>query len=278
MVELKKIEGQSFKQNGYLVLKNFYDYDREILPVVQAIADIIRDVAAYNKIYLDYEDPMDFLRAGMMQLVSTDRRLGGVVYDAVKQIPEFMALVSSKKNKQILSELYPNLQAGIAAAGYGIRIDFPLENKFKTFWHQEFPAQLRSSRGVVFWTPLLGITRKLGPVEICEGSHQKGYREVFNEHSDGKQGAYSLRLKNEKKLVDSFDKVSPLTSPGDLILMDYFVLHQSGVNECDYPRWSVQFRYFDFNNEFGRKTNWRGSFADGVDFKEVLRGVELQNE
>lgn len=271
MFELKKAEKHSFKKNGYLVLKNVYDYEREILPVIQTIASIIDDVAAHHKIYIDCKSPMDFLRNGIMQLASADRRLAGVVYDAVKQIPEFMALVSNKKNKLILSELYPNMKAGIAAAGYGIRIDFPLENKFKTFWHQEFPAQLRSSKGVVFWTPLVDITRKLGPVEICEGSHHKGYLEVYNENSEGKLGAYSLRLKNEKDLVNSFDKVSPLTSPGDLILMDYFTLHQSGVNECDYPRWSIQFRYFDFNNEFGRRTSWQGSFADGVDFRKVLK-------
>ena len=108
----------------------------------------------------------------------------------------------------VLSELYPNIKAGITLAGYGIRIDFPLENKFKKFWHQEFPVQLRSSTAIVFWTPLFDIFRKLGPVEICKGSQHQGYREVYNENSDGKLGAYCLRLKNLKELVNSFDKVS----------------------------------------------------------------------
>ena len=118
---------------------------------------------------------------------------------------------------------------------------------------------------------LLEITEKLGPVEICKGSHSEGYREVFNEKASEKTGAYSLRLKNEESIIKQFDQVAPLTKPGDLILMDYYTLHQSGRNTTDYPRWSIQFRYFDFDNPFGRKTNWKGSFAEGIDFEKVLQ-------
>ena len=150
------------------------------------------------------------------------------------------------------------------------RMDLPNEDKFRTFWHQEFPAQLRSSKGIVFWTPLLEVTELLGPVEICKASHTEGYKEVFNEGSGGKTGAYSLRLTNEKQLVEKFIKVAPLTKPGDLILMDYYTLHRSGKNKANHPRWSIQFRYFDFNNKFGRETSWKGSFAEGIDFKKIL--------
>ena len=52
--------------------------------------------------------------------------------------------------------------------------------------------------------------------------------------------------------------------------MDYYTLHQSGKNKADHPRWSIQFRYFDFDNQFGRETSWQGSFAEGIDFKKVL--------
>ena len=52
--------------------------------------------------------------------------------------------------------------------------------------------------------------------------------------------------------------------------MDYYTLHQSGKNQADHPRWSIQFRYFDFDNQFGREISWKGSFAEGIDFKKVL--------
>ena len=196
---------------------------------------------------------------------------------SLAQVPAMMSMIFGIRMAillspimKILKEIYPGIQAGVAAGGYGIRMDLPKEEKFRTFWHQEFPAQLRSSKGVVFWTPLLEVTELLGPVEILKASHTEGYKEVYNENSDGKTGAYSLRLKNEEQLVEKFTKVAPLTKPGDLILMDYYTLHQSGKNQADHPRWSIQFRYFDFDNQFGRETSWKGSFAEGIDFKKVL--------
>ena len=266
-----KFSHQNFHQTGFAVVQNFYNYDTEIFPIIKGISKIIRQVANHKGINLSDGDEINDIKLNMMALITQDRQLGAVVYDAAKQIPEFLALVANIKNKEILKKIHPSMQAGVAAAGYGIRMDLPNEDKFRTFWHQEFPAQLRSSKGIVFWTPLLEVSELLGPVEICKGSHIGGYKEVYNENSDGKIGAYTLRLKDEENLLKEFTKVAPLTKPGDLILMDYYTLHQSGKNKGNHPRWSIQFRYFDFNNRFGRETEWRGSFAEGIDFKEVLK-------
>ena len=267
----EKFDQENFHEAGFAVIENFYNYETEVLPIIKGISDIIEQVAKHKKINLIEKGEIANLKVNIMSLIAEDRLLGAVIYDAVKQIPEFLALVANIKNKKILEKIHPSIQLGVAAAGYGIRMDLPNEEKFRTFWHQEFPAQLRSSKGVVFWTPLLEITEKLGPVEICKGSHSEGYREVFNEKASEKTGAYSLRLKNEESIIKQFDQVAPLTKPGDLILMDYYTLHQSGRNTTDYPRWSIQFRYFDFDNPFGRKTNWKGSFAEGIDFEKVLQ-------
>ena len=265
-----KLIHQNFHQRGFIVVEDFYNYESEVLPIIKGISKIIRQIAIHKGIDLSEGDETTDLKLNIMKLVNADRQLGALIYDAVKQIPEFLALVSNTKNVGILRNIHPGIQAGVAAAGYGIRMDLPSEDKFRTFWHQEFPAQLRSSKGIIFWTPLLEVTELLGPVEICKASHTEGYKEVFNENSDGKTGAYSLRLKDENQLVEKFIKVAPLTKPGDLILMDYYTLHQSGKNKADHPRWSIQFRYFDFDNQFGRETSWKGSFAEGIDFKKVL--------
>lgn len=264
-----------FEKTGYLVIKNFYDYETEIKPIQVGISEIIEQISTMKSIPIPSNEHQSCMTASMMDLVRIDRKLGASVYDAAKQIPEFLKLVSNLKNKQLFMDIFFNSKPGIAAGGYGVRMDFPNEDKFRTFWHQEFPAQLRSSRGLVFWTPLLPVTKKMGPVQICPGSHARGYLDVVNDTTDGKSGAYSLRLKDEQKIVSQYDPVSPLTEPGDLILMDYYLLHQSGKNISTVPRWSIQFRYFDFNNEFGRKTDWEGSFAAGVDFQEVLKQVKI---
>jgi ectoine hydroxylase-related dioxygenase (phytanoyl-CoA dioxygenase family) len=152
-----------------------------------------------------------------------------------------------------------------------MRIDNPGEAKFRAPWHQEFPAQLLSVDGVVFWTPLLPVTQDMGPVEIAEGSHAEGIVPVYEDDAGiGKSGAYALRLDREQERLARYKTVAPLTEPGDLVLMDFLTLHQSGENLSDHARWTIQFRYFNFAEPVGVRIGWRGSFAAGVKFKDVL--------
>ena len=65
-----------------------------------------------------------------------------------------------------------------------------------------------------------------------------------------------MRLKNEKQLIDKYKVIAVLTNPGDLLVMDYLTLHQSGYNISNNPRWSIQFRLFNYNDPVGIKTSW----------------------
>ena len=197
--------------------------------------------------------------------------LQGEVYDAVKQIPAFMALASSRRNVELFEKLRLGSVAGVAAGGFGIRIDNPNDEGFRALWHQEFPAQLRSIDGLVYWSPLLPITVDMGPVEIAEGSHIQGPVPVYEDDGGiGKTGAYSLRLDREQEILAKYKKISPLLNPGDLLVMDFLTLHQSGINLSDRPRWSMQFRYFNFNDPVGIDISWKGSYAAGVRFQDLL--------
>ncbi len=44
-------------------------------------------------------------------------------------------------------------------------------------------------------------------------------------------------------------------------------LHASGFNVSSIPRWTMQWRMFNFANPTGIKIGWRGSFAAGVKFQ-----------
>ena len=53
------------------------------------------------------------------------------------------------------------------------------------------------------------------------------------------------------------------------VLVDFLVLHASGQNTSGRSRWSMQFRYFNFCEPTGRAHGWKGSYANGVDFRTV---------
>jgi hypothetical protein len=79
-----------------------------------------------------------------------------------------------------------------------------------------------------------------------------------------------LRLDKEEQRLARYDQIAPLSEPGDLILVDFLTLHQSGKNVSDRPRWSMQWRMFNFADPTGVKISWRGSFAVGESFETIM--------
>jgi phytanoyl-CoA dioxygenase PhyH len=260
-----------FADEGYFLSKAFYDYETEIRPIQNGIRDIISLVAAKYDIDAPALTPEEAMTDGYSAIIAVDRKYGGEIYDAVKQIPEFMQLVVAPKNIALFKDFRPHAKPGVAAGGYGIRIDNPAEEKFSAPWHQEFPAQLRSLDGIVFWSPLLPVRVETGPVELCPGSHKEGPVPVYEDDQGiGKAGAYALRLDREEEILKKYTHIAPLTNPGDLLNMDFLTLHASGRNVSRAPRWTMQWRLFNFADPVGVKLGWRGSFAAGVKFQDIV--------
>lgn len=269
----------AFESKGYVVMPRFYDPEIDIAPIQEGIRQIVELTCRKYGIDAPTGTAVDAMCLAYPRLIAGNRAWGGEVYDAVKQIPAFLRLVTSARNDETFKALRPGSIPGIAAGGYGMRIDNPGEEKFRAQWHQEFPSQLRSVDGIIFWTPLLPVTADMGPVQIAEGSQAEGLVPVY-EHDGGagKTGAYALYLDGAEERLARYEIVAPLTTPGDLVLMDFLTLHQSGHNVSMTPRWSIQFRYFNFADPLGLRIGWKGSFAAGVNFAEVLPELVARRE
>ena len=93
--------------------------------------------------------------------------------------------------------------------------------------------------------------------------------QVYSKDGDGPGGAYGLHLVGEEALLARYPRVAPLSGPTDLIVVDFLLLHASGLNSSQRSRWSMQFRYFNFADETGRSYGWKGSYASGQDFRTI---------
>ena len=267
---LKAEQIEQFERDGVLVLRSAYDQS-DIMAVQKGIYDIIgRVMHQHNLPYTRRPFSAESFDDGFNAMIQYNRALGARVYDAVKQIPAFFRLLSHPMHEQLMQQLRPGSQPGIAAGGYGIRIDNPNEDQFRAQWHQEYPAQLRSLNGLVFWSSLVPIDDALGPVVFCPGSHKEGPLPVNIGSSDAeRRGAYNLMLHNEADYIAKYPHIAPLSEPGDLVIIDFLILHASGHNRSERSRWTMQFRYFDFSEPTGMAHGWKGSFAAGVDFRLI---------
>lgn len=261
-----------FHGNGYLVLENFYSHEL-IKPIHIAINKIIEIFCRKNNINCQVI-PRDLINHEnfdnhILDLVIHREEISKL-YDAVKQVPTFVNLSSSMRNQKIFEALYPNSCVGYASGGNGIRIDLPHETKFLFDWHQDFPYQLRSSNGLVFWSPLCKITSENGPLEVVIKSHKKGVLPLYYEENDKQTKTYRLRIKNWEQHIEDSKIKKIFLNPGDLLIFDFMTVHKSGYNLGIKPRWSMQFRLFNFIDDFGQKINWSGGYAAKQDIEKIM--------
>jgi hypothetical protein len=269
-VQLQPEQIAQFHRDGVLVLRSVYD-SADVEAVQKSIYEVIGLVMKRHGLVDTRKSfsPAHF-DDGYNAMILHDRVLGAEIYDAVKQLPAFIRLLSHPLHEDLMRQLRPGSQPGIAANGYGVRIDNPNEDNFRAQWHQEYPAQLRSLNGLVFWASLVPVTEALGPVEFCLGSHAEGALPVrTGAINSRRKGAYNLLLHNEAYYLAKYPHVAPPSEPGDLVVIDFLVLHASGINRSDRSRWTMQFRYFDFVEPTGMAHGWKGSFASGVEFRQI---------
>src|SRR5687768_8096093 len=89
-----------FHDNGYLVKRGFYDLVTEIEPIQWGIYQILGLLIDKHGLSIKQQpfSPETF-DSGYAELIAANRKYGGELYDAVKQIPAFVRLVGSTKHE-----------------------------------------------------------------------------------------------------------------------------------------------------------------------------------
>jgi ectoine hydroxylase-related dioxygenase (phytanoyl-CoA dioxygenase family) len=109
----------------------------------------------------------------------------------------------------------------------------------------------------------------LGPVIFAIGSHRDGIHPV-RESVTNRPGAYAWAIEREAEIIAKYPQAAPLTEPGDIVILDFLVMHCSGFNRSTQPRWSMQMRLFNYLEPSGVELGWKGSVADGVKVRDLL--------
>jgi hypothetical protein len=260
---------EEFESNGYTIVRNFYDIEQDIHPLWSDIKKIIQFVAKKNDV--PYEDTGRWFD-GYLSIRNKDPLLGGVVYDAIKQLASFNKIITKHESIKSLKLLRGGGVIGVVNNGCGIRIDDPHDIKYKTNWHQDYSGQLRSPRGITIWSPLVDITQELGPITFARGSHFQGYfpiHKVDKRFPDIKVDADAFTFADEEALMLKYEFDTPLLNVGDAVFIDFLNAHKSGLNIAEHSRWSMQLRYFDFSEPVGIGHGWSGGIRSGVDFAKV---------
>lgn len=103
---LSKEQLDSFDNDGFIALRGFYDLKSEIEPIQRHIHSILGLLIKKHNLDIKQTEfdskTFDF---GYSDIIKYDRKLGSVIYDAIKEIPAFVRLIGSIKNENLASQL-----------------------------------------------------------------------------------------------------------------------------------------------------------------------------
>lgn len=229
-----------YKKNGYLLLKHFFPK--------RDIETILKDA---KNIFL-----RQFIQKGYIKNINLDEISESIFNDFLyrlfdediecisncgKQAQHLITLHSLSLHKKIIELLnLVGLSAPVISTRPVLYFNHPKLAKQKVFYkvdaHQDWRSMQGSLNSAVIWLPLVDINLELGALKLLPGSHLNGLRTDHMENGFG-----MVELSNDEK----HRLISVEVQTGDAVLFSSFLIHQSGENITDKPRWSCHFRYND---------------------------------
>lgn len=239
------VDLEFYKKNGYLFLKDFFLKD-----------DIKRVLDDAKNVFLRQFVEKKYLKKCSLDDIS-DETFNTFLYklfeedieclaNSGKQIQHLISLHSLALQNKVIELLK---QIGLETPTISTRpvlyFNHPKLAKQKVFHtvdaHQDWRSMQGSLNSVVIWIPLIDINKDLGALEILSGSHLDGLR---TDHVENGFGMVALTKEEEE------EELIPIEiERGDALLFSSFLIHQSGNNITDRPRWSCHFRYNDLEDE-----------------------------
>jgi hypothetical protein len=232
-----------FLENGYLFLKGFFKKEEINSVLIDAKNVFFRQFLAkgyINDCSLTDISEADF-NSSLYRLFEEDIEC---LSNCGKQVQHLISLHSLSLHTQIIELLH---QTGLKTPTISTRPVLYFNHhklaKQKVFYkvdaHQDWRSMQGSLNSVVIWIPLVDVNKELGALEILPKSHLEGLR---TDHIENGFGMVSLNETEEKRLVSVEVEV------GDALLFSSLLIHQSGDNITDRPRWTCHFRYNDLDD------------------------------
>jgi len=178
-------------------------------------------------------------------LKSSNRALGGTLYNGFKHLQAIKRLGSSKEMHEILGSLCGVRQP--ALIDINCRIDSNGEEKFLFDWHQDYWFSICSPNSVVVWIPITKLEPSMGGLQIISNSHTGG--RIFRTKAGTQYRSYADAITLDEELPQCKINVVDDMDVGDALFFKFNVLHKSiPIRSTQRSRFTVQLRFADFSD------------------------------
>ena len=264
-----------FDQDGYLVLEDILDYQKDLQPIVDEYGNLIDDLAQkwydegtlssnYKNVPLEekicaiaketegkYYSWIDISFTESQFGVEDRIHNGEAVFNLLKN-PRLLDMIEQVIGPEIFSN--PVQHVRIKPPEHFLSAE-ARDNTYtgKTFWHQDLGAvtdEADNSNILTVWVPITAANTNNGCLQVVRGSHKNG----LGLHCFGKEQVQGIP---EDRI--SGEIVSLPMNPGDILFMNKLTAHTSLRNTSDEIRWSFDLRYNPIGEPTGR--SWFPGFV-----------------
>jgi len=225
IVELGMQLKSELNENGFIVLKNFFDKDRieNIRTKAESIFKLQFDKFGYNGTYKEnmiqlFNERNDiFINCG--KIIQTGLiELYKLAFDdlLLQQIKSLGLEFPNVCTRPVLFFNHPKLAKE--------------EVYYKTPPHQDWSSMLSSSDSLVVWVPLVDVNKENGTLFIWPKTHKLGPLEYES------IGGFASVKTDNNFIQEEFEI-------GDIVIFSTLLIHASGDILDDSIRWSCHFRY-----------------------------------
>ena len=249
-----------FQKNGYLIIKNCIS-KKSIKQIQKSIyLRATKYLPKLNKIYSGNFYNSDF-HANLLEFRKKNPQGFGSFYDSIQKNFLLYKILCESNLSKIISQIMKKDLSQISFNGENVRMDAPFDKKNSLGWHQDRAYYFQNrdgNRGLVCWLPLINITPKIGPLKVCQKSHELGL--IITKKKKYKKKGYSDQFKIKNSLVKPYKIISPFINTSDVILFNKNTIHASGKNISNFFRFSLQARFHDLSDQdylsFNYKLNY----------------------
>lgn len=258
-----------YNDNGWILLKGFFDYDNDILVVhkeVNILISLKLDELKLSQLCNSGQKTIhtrDFL-----QICKHNREKAGEIYRATRHLCGIHAMLMKVESIHLAKTLM--MTDAVNVIPYApIRIDIKGEEKYLFDWHQDYPYIQGSIDGIVVWTPMFDVVDGAGGIKLIPGSHKHGLREVIlcDPYNAEKNGAHTVKIAEAEKF-DEQDSYMLDVEAGDALVFNTLLLHKSIEMVHSDVRWTTQLRYANYRNIDAVKRGWPGGMIEGNGFEQ----------
>jgi phytanoyl-CoA hydroxylase len=225
IVELDMQLKSELNENGFIILRNFFDKDRieNVRTKAESIFKIQFDKFGYNGTYKEnmiqlFNEKNDvFINCG--KIIQTGLiELYKLAFDdlLLEQIKSLGLEFPNVCTRPVLFFNHPKLAKE--------------EVYYKTPPHQDWSSMLSSSDSLVVWVPLVDVNKENGTLLIWPKTHKLGALEYES------VGGFASVNTDDNFIQEDFEV-------GDIVIFSTLLIHASGDILNDSIRWSCHFRY-----------------------------------